>query len=260
MRFRSKQSVMLAAPAVMLALAGPASGGEPDVQRPENAQPPSESNAAPAEAVRNMEDMHASRLIGMEVRDRSGEHVGELGDVVVDLSDDRIRYAVVAAGGFLGIGEKHYAYPMSRFSKSSDDDHLVLVLDIDTESLSKAPVFYSDWPDFNDPEYQARLDGTSGGVTPRTGEPDLRRVSELLGIDVRSPSGVQVGELEDFLIDLQNGKARAVVTFDPGESAEERLVAVPPNRLGVPRYSDDAVINMTQSELMNAPRVADHET
>lgn len=258
MRFRLKQSVMLAAPAVALALAGPASSGEQDAaQHTENSQLPSGSNAVPAEAVRSVEDMHASRLIGMEVRNRSGEHVGEIEDLVVDLSDDRVRYAVIAAGGFLGIGEKYYAYPLNRFSKAPEGDELAL--DVDTESLSDAPSFDDKWPDFNDPAYQARLDGNSGGITAQ-GETDLRRVSELLGMDVRSPSGVQVGELEDVIIDLHSGGARAVVTFDPGENADERLVAVPPHRLGIPRHSDDAVINMTQSELMNAPRVADHES
>ena len=254
MRFQLKQSVVLTASAIVVAFAGPVWGDRQNTaQRAGNSQPASVSNAPPAKAAVSAADIYASRLIGMEVRDRSGEHIGEIEDIIVDLSDDRMRYAVVAAGGFLGIGERHYVYSMNRFSKALTGDELVL----NAESLSGAPSFGGDWPDFNDQEYQARLDGTSGGETTRVGETDLRRVSKLLGIDVRNSSGVPVGELQDFVIELQSGEARAMVTFDPGENADERLVAVPPNRLGIPRYSLVAVINMTWSELMNAPRLPD---
>lgn len=255
MRFRLKRSVMLTAPAVILSFAGPVLGSDQNTgQRSGNSQPHSVSSAPSVKGVLSA-DMRASRLIGIEVRDRSGEHVAEIEDLIIDLSDDRMRYAVIAAGGFLGIGETHYAFPMNRFREAPERD--ALVLNVDAASLGGAPTFNHDWSDFNDPQYQARLDGNSGSATARIGKTDLRRVSELLDMNVRSPSGIQVGELEDFLIDLKSGEARAVVSVDPGENANERLVAVPPNRLGIPRYSDDAVVNMTRSELMNAPRVTD---
>jgi sporulation protein YlmC with PRC-barrel domain len=258
--FRLKPLAMLRVPAIILAFAGPVFANDQNTApRSGNTQPARVSNAPSAEVTRDAEDVHASRLIGMQVRDRSGEQVGKIEDIVVDLSDERVRYAVIATGGFLGIGEKHYTYPMSRFSRSANADG-DLVLDVDAQSLSKAPVFYNDWPDFNDTLYRAGIDGKTGSEKAKAGETDLRRVSELLGIDVKSPSGVQVGELEDLLIDLRSGKARAVVTFDPGNNADERRVAVLPNRLKIPRYSDDAVINMTRPELMRAPRVSDGET
>lgn len=250
MRFRLKQAVLLTAPAVALALAGPALGDGNKMgaqQRSGAAQQPDMTRAAPAEAPRIEEQMHASRLIGMDVVDRRGQGVGEIEDLVIDLSDGRVRHAVLSSGGFLDIGDKHYVYALDQFSKSSDGDRLTLKADAD--SMRAAPSFDSEgWPGFNEPIWSA-------GHQANGSETDLRRVSELLGMDLRSPSGVEVGELKDFAVQFPMGEARAILEFDPGDNAEERLVAVPPKKLGIPKDSNQAVVNMTRSELMNAPRV-----
>lgn len=46
---------------------------------------------------------------GRTVRDSSGGEVGEVDDLLIDTQDERVRFLVVASGGFLGIGaEKSY--------------------------------------------------------------------------------------------------------------------------------------------------------
>lgn len=249
MRFRLKQTVLLTAPAVALSLAGPVLGDGTDAQqRSGSAQQPNMTRAAPAEAPRIDEQMHASRLVGMDVVDRRGENVGEIEDLVIDLSDGRIRHVVLSSGGLLDIGDKHYVYTLDQFSRSPEGDRLALKADAD--SLRTAPSFDSGgWPGFNEPIWSPR--GQANGS-----ETDLRRVSELLGMELRNPSGVDVGELKDFAIQFPNGEARAIIGFDPGDNADERLVAVPPAKLGIPRDSNRAVVNMTRSELMNAPPVS----
>ena len=72
---------------------------------------------APAGATA-MRDVRLSELIGMDVRNARGENLGDVKDVVVDTENGRVAYAVVGIGGFLGIGEKLSAFPMSAFKVS----------------------------------------------------------------------------------------------------------------------------------------------
>jgi sporulation protein YlmC with PRC-barrel domain len=52
----------------------------------------------------------ADQMLGVEVRDVNGEQIGEVQDLVVG-KDGRISKVVVAAGGFLNIGERHIGVP-----------------------------------------------------------------------------------------------------------------------------------------------------
>ena len=48
----------------------------------------------------------ASRVIGTEVYNTAGEHIGTIEDVMLEKSSNGIMFAVIGFGGFLGIGEK----------------------------------------------------------------------------------------------------------------------------------------------------------
>jgi sporulation protein YlmC with PRC-barrel domain len=71
----------------------------------------------PATAAQ-VRDARMSDLIGMDVRNAKGENLGDVRDLVVDMESGRVAYAVVGIGGFLGIGEKLSAFPMSAFKVS----------------------------------------------------------------------------------------------------------------------------------------------
>jgi sporulation protein YlmC with PRC-barrel domain len=66
-------------------------------------------------AAQPIRDIRMSDLIGMDVRNARGENLGDIKDLVVDTDSGRVQYAVVGIGGFLGIGEKLSAFPMSAF-------------------------------------------------------------------------------------------------------------------------------------------------
>lgn len=55
--------------------------------------------------------MTADTLIGNSVMNHQGETLGEVEDIMLDVPRGRIAYAVMSAGGFLGIGEKLFALP-----------------------------------------------------------------------------------------------------------------------------------------------------
>src|SRR4051794_29279169 len=53
----------------------------------------------------------ASSLEGETVLDAHGNDFAEIEEIVLDVAGGRIAYAVLAVGGFLGIGEKYLPVP-----------------------------------------------------------------------------------------------------------------------------------------------------
>jgi sporulation protein YlmC with PRC-barrel domain len=102
--------------------------------------------------------LRISKMIGTTVENAQGDNLGEIHDVVVDPSDGSIAYAVLAAGGFLGLGEKYFAIPWRSFQAVTDDDDKTeverLILDADKDRMQNAPGFDKDnWPDMANPEW-----------------------------------------------------------------------------------------------------------
>ena len=93
-----------------------------------------------------------SRLIGSDVRNKSGEKIGDIRDLVVD---DRgtIKLAIVSTGGFLGVGDRLHAVPWEVLTLGPKDDH---ILDIDRAHLQATPGFTSKtWPNLGDDHWLA---------------------------------------------------------------------------------------------------------
>jgi sporulation protein YlmC with PRC-barrel domain len=95
--------------------------------------------------------LSAGKLSGDAVCNASGEDLGRIEDFMIDLGSGRIRYAVLSFGGVFGIGNKLFAVPPEALT--FDADHARFVLDVDKETLERAPGFdKEDWPDFADPK------------------------------------------------------------------------------------------------------------
>jgi sporulation protein YlmC with PRC-barrel domain len=91
------------------------------------------------------EVMAASSFEGETVVNAQGEALGEIEEIMLDVRSGRIAYAVLSAGGFLGIGEKFFAVPWRAFTM--DTDLKAFILDVDKERLLNAPGFDKDhWP------------------------------------------------------------------------------------------------------------------
>jgi sporulation protein YlmC with PRC-barrel domain len=91
----------------------------------------------------------ASTLAGDSIRNRAGEDLGKLDELMIDIPSGRIAYAVVSFGGVLGMGSKLFAVPWSAFKVNEDEK--CLVLDVDKKTLESAPGFDKDnWPDMAD--------------------------------------------------------------------------------------------------------------
>ena len=100
--------------------------------------------------------LSASTIIGDAVRNTAGEDLGEIEEVMIDLDHNRIAYAVVSFGGFLGMGDKLFAVPME--SLALDAPNHQFILDVDRETLENAPGFdKDDWPDTADRAWGANI-------------------------------------------------------------------------------------------------------
>lgn len=87
----------------------------------------------------------ASSITGDKVRNTSGEDLGKIEEVMVDVDSGRIAYAVLSFGGFLGMGEKLFAIPWDALSVDFNEHEFIL--DVDKKHLENAPGFDKDqWP------------------------------------------------------------------------------------------------------------------
>jgi len=94
----------------------------------------------------------ASTLIRDKVVNLSGEDIGHIEELMVDVTTGRIAYAVLSFGGFMGIGNKLFALPWA--AVTVDEGHKRFVVNITKEALEKMDGFDKEhWPDLNDLEY-----------------------------------------------------------------------------------------------------------
>ena len=93
--------------------------------------------------------LSAGTLTGDTVKNRTGEEIGTLQEIMIDLDQGQVAYVVMAAGGLLGIGDKYFAVPWSLLEVDTDS-HAVIV-DLDKQTIEDAPGFDKDnWPDPSD--------------------------------------------------------------------------------------------------------------
>ncbi len=83
--------------------------------------------------------IRASKVKGTTVYNRQGEKLGAVEDVVLDKTSDKIKFAVLGFGGFLGIGEKYHAMPWGVLKY--DEGMGGYVVNLDKDILQKAPSY-----------------------------------------------------------------------------------------------------------------------
>ena len=93
--------------------------------------------------------MDAASLIGDKVVNATGDDLGKIEAIMLDVNSGHIAYAVLSFGGFLGMGSKLFAIPWSALVL--DARHKRFVLDVSKERLESAPGFDKDhWPSMAD--------------------------------------------------------------------------------------------------------------
>src|SRR4029450_1041648 len=107
---------MLAGLSLMLASGVLAQQSAPPEQSKSASQNPQSHPSAPGHKPDALTTVHGvllstETLLGSGVKNPQGQDVGDLKQLVLDPHTGRVMYAVVAMGGFLGMGEKTVIVP-----------------------------------------------------------------------------------------------------------------------------------------------------
>ena len=200
--------------------------------------------AQPAQVGESSYIYRASKLIGTDVENPQGETLGDIKDVVIDPQTGRMAYAVLAFGGFLGMGEKYFAVPWEALTpktpttKGAQYDRFVL--NVDKEKLKNAPSFNKDnWPDMADRRWAeqvysfygvqphwARGEGRMAGTMAATVQ-NVDQNSKLLRIRTANDEVVELKAPAELLSTLQAGDRVEVVIHKRGDKAQPPAAGQP---------------------------------
>lgn len=199
-------------------------------------------------------DLRASKVIGMKVHNPQNESLGKIDDLIVDVNNERVAYAILSFGGALGMGQKLFAYPLSVFKPAADRSDQLL-LNIDKEKLKSAPGFErKNWPDWNQQQaYRDDVDKYFGPTVSPKAMPNqhLARASELIGKNVDDRNGAHAGEIEDLVVNLGNATVHyAVLDFDKKWSMDDKMLPLPLKSFTFSGdRKKDVVLNVAKNEL-----------
>lgn len=105
--------------------------------------------------------MGADTLIGNDVYNENNEDLGDIKEIMLDMTNGQVSYAVLSFGGFLGMGEKLFAVPWDALKL--DTEHKRFVLNVGKDRLESAPGFDKDhWPDMADQAWVAKISAYYG--------------------------------------------------------------------------------------------------
>jgi sporulation protein YlmC with PRC-barrel domain len=100
--------------------------------------------------------MGANTLIGNEVYNHKSEDLGDIKEIMLDVRNGKVRYAVLSFGGFLGMGKKLFAVPWAALTLDTTNKRFVLK--VEKEKLTSAPGFDKDkWPDMADRSWSEEI-------------------------------------------------------------------------------------------------------
>lgn len=169
--------------------------------------------------------LFATDLIGQDVFGSAEEKIGDINDILIG-GDGMVEAVVIGVGGFLGLGEKDVAVPLSSLEVELVEQRFQVSIPATEQDLMEAPMFL-------------RADGTTSdrlGAFERMFE--RTRVDAEKALDV---AGERAGELYD-----QATEQAGELTRQAGESASRLL-----------EQGGEALRQLTEEETPPADQPAD---
>ena len=105
-----------------------------------------------------------ARTDNLEVRSRDGDRLGHVHALMVDKASGRATYAVLALGGFLGVGKSFYPVPFGLLSYDAASDSYSVTAD--RRLLEGGPSWANNAPTF-DQAYADRVSSYYGTTPPQ---------------------------------------------------------------------------------------------
>lgn len=105
--------------------------------------------------------MGADTLLGNDVYNMKNEDLGDIKEIMLDMTNGQVAYAVLSFGGILGMGERLFAVPWDALQLDTENKRFIL--NVDKARLENAPGFDKDhWPDMADPTWKEQIQAFYG--------------------------------------------------------------------------------------------------
>ena len=98
----------------------------------------------------------SEKVTGTAVYNQAGETLGSVDDIMIDKASGHAIYAVMAFGGFLGMGEKYHPLPWATLKY--DSRKAGYVVNLDKKMLEGAPSYDRDSEFEWTPDYGRKVD------------------------------------------------------------------------------------------------------
>lgn len=211
--------------------------------------------------------LRVSKLVGMEVQNRTGENLAEVEDVIRGAAPGQDIELIVKTGG-VGADEKLVAISFDDVQINADGDELYTTQT--REELAAAPAVALERrssgnqvspaqrsADGDSRTTQPGAAGANRGAATAATSANERRLADLVGAEVTGADGAEVGEVDDIVIAMAGAnRLRAVLQVGGIAGVGEKRVAVPFNELTVERSGDGSPslrVAMDQDSLERLP-------
>ena len=217
--------------------------------------------------------LRVSKLVGMEVQNRSGDNLGEVHEVARASAPGQDMQLIVQIGG-IGEPEKLIAIAFDDVQISADGDELYT--NRTRDQLAAAPAVMLDQrtagnaapaPRSTDADRGAAPGGAQPRSTPPTASGSTasaslgtQRVADLVGAEVIGSSGDQVGEVDDIVISTAGADSvRAVLQVGGAAGVGEKRISLPLSQLTVERAAGGSPTVRVAMNLESLERLPEFE-
>ena len=118
---------------------------------------------SPATAGSSGNIVRGSKIVGAKLFNTKGEQMGTIDDVLVNPKTGKVSYAVLGAGGFLGLGDKKTIVPRSIVQQDQQNPE-AFVTTTEKQRLQQAPNFQGEdqWAMVTQPDYLKKIQAHFG--------------------------------------------------------------------------------------------------
>lgn len=179
-----------------------------------------------------------NNLVGMPVQNLQEEKIGNVTNVVMDLSKGRVVSVVFSSGRYVGLGDELSSVPPTSFRLNPD--RTVLQLDISKVTLSQVPHFKTDaWHDYGEVSY-------AGGPYDKAGSKPLLLATNTVQTDAEITTRIREKIITDknmsenaMNVKILTHKGKVTLRGQVDTADEKRRIGNIANQIALPANVDN---------------------
>lgn len=200
-----------------------------------------------------------SEIEDTTIVNHADEELGYIWDFAIDPSNGQVSYAAVSFGGWLGMGDKLFAIPMSALHVTGKDR---IILDVTKQELKTAKGFNQEnWPTHPSSRWMKDQDKQKQDRSRKI--TSIVKASDLIDLDVKGAQDEELGEINDLYIDPDDSRvAYSVLSHGGWMGISDELIAIPWESLDMKQRQDNEnllTLDMPKSRLENAPSASESD-